>query len=263
MALLVANLANPAMAAIPASVETALRGLGLVMVVCDTHEQPALQDEYLLEMRAQLARAAVLLGAVPSPQLTAMQNAGERLVFVNRRSPAGPGQPYVGIDNRRAGRDVAAHFLAQRLTRAAIIHGPRGSSATLERMEGFLSAMRAGGASVPAACIATADGLDHVRIGQQAVAALLAVDPPPTAVFCLSDLIAYGARHALLAHGRPDIVLMGFDDNPLNDVIAPWLSSVRIPYERFGAAVAAAIERLAAGEAASETLLPYALICRT
>jgi LacI family transcriptional regulator len=116
---------------------------------------------------------------------------------------------------------------------------------------------------VAAACIATADGLDHVRIGQQAVAALLAVDPAPAAIFCLSDLIAYGARHALLARGRPDIVLMGFDDNPLNDVIAPWLSSVRIPYERFGAAVAAAIERLAAGEAASETLLPYALICRT
>jgi len=34
------------------------------MVLCDSHDRPDLQDEYLLEMRAQLARATVLLGAV-------------------------------------------------------------------------------------------------------------------------------------------------------------------------------------------------------
>ncbi len=46
------------------------------MVLCDTHERPEIQDEYLLEMRAQHARATVLLGAVPSPQLAAMEAAG-------------------------------------------------------------------------------------------------------------------------------------------------------------------------------------------
>src|SRR5579871_2703525 len=38
VALLAANLANPAMAAIAASVEAALRREDLVMVLCDTHE---------------------------------------------------------------------------------------------------------------------------------------------------------------------------------------------------------------------------------
>ncbi len=52
VAVLAANLANPAMAAIAASAETALRDAGLVMVLCDTHDRPELQDEYLREMLA-------------------------------------------------------------------------------------------------------------------------------------------------------------------------------------------------------------------
>ena len=36
-----------------------------------------------------------------------------------------------------------------------------------------------------------------------------------------------------------DSALIGFDENRLNDWIAPWLSSVRVPYEAFGAAIAA------------------------
>ncbi len=62
VALLAANLANPAMTAMAASIETALRRKGLVMVLCDTHDRPELQDEYLLEMRAQLVCATVLRG---------------------------------------------------------------------------------------------------------------------------------------------------------------------------------------------------------
>jgi LacI family transcriptional regulator len=59
---------NPAMAAIAAGTEVALRKAGYVMVLCDTHDVPSLQDEYLREMRAQYARGLVLLGAVESPQ---------------------------------------------------------------------------------------------------------------------------------------------------------------------------------------------------
>ena len=113
VALIAANLANPAMAAIAASAEAALRHAGLVMVLCDNHDRPDLQDEYLLEMRAQLARATVLLGAVASPQLKAMTAAGEALLFVNRRNPAARDAPFVGIDNRRAGADVADFMLAR------------------------------------------------------------------------------------------------------------------------------------------------------
>ena len=100
VAVLAANLANPAMAAIAAAAEVALRGAGYVMVLCDTHDQPELQDEYLLEMRAQYACGLVLLGAVDSPVLRDFVAAGEPLVFVNRRNPVpGGADRHVGIDD--------------------------------------------------------------------------------------------------------------------------------------------------------------------
>src|SRR5262245_19878382 len=44
VAMLAPNLDNPAMAAIAASTENALRDAGYVMVLCDTHDRADLQD---------------------------------------------------------------------------------------------------------------------------------------------------------------------------------------------------------------------------
>ena len=53
VAVLAANMANPTMPAIAAAAEVALRCAGFVMVLCDIHDKPELQDEYRLEMRSQ------------------------------------------------------------------------------------------------------------------------------------------------------------------------------------------------------------------
>lgn len=255
VAVLAANLANPAMAAIAASAEDALRRAGLVMVLCDSHDDPAVQDEYLLEMRAQMARAIVLLGAVDSPVLRRMQGDGAPLLFVNRRSPVGPA-PFVGIANREAGADVAAFFRARGILRPGVIHGARTSSATEDRIAGFVGGGAAGE-------VATVAGRDHQGIGY-ALALQVLAGGGPRGIFCLSDLIAYGAHRRLVEAGVAvpgEVVLVGFDDNPLNDWVAPWLSSVRVPYPAFGPAIWAALQAVWRGEV-PETVLPHSLIIR-
>lgn len=265
VALLAANLGNPAMAAIAASAETALREAGAVMVLCDTHDSPALQDEYLLEMRAQFVRGIVLLGAVPSPQLAACRAAGDPLVFVGRRPPDGPPAAFVGIDNAGAGREVADHFLARGMRDLALIHGPLQSSATLDRITAFRTRLAAAGAPLPAGRIATGDGIDHLAIGHTAMDRLIAAGTRPAGVFCSSDLIAYGAHRRLREAGidvPADVVLVGFDDNPLNDWVAPWLTSVQVPYRAFGAAIVEALAALSAGGTALRTILPHHFVVR-
>ena len=84
-------------------------------------------------------------------------------------------------------------------------------------------------------------------------------------IFCLSDLIAYGAHRRLTEAGLlvpRDVVLVGFDDNPLNDWVAPWLSSVRVPYDRFGPAVVAGLRKIALGHGV-ETVLEHHLVVRS
>jgi LacI family transcriptional regulator len=231
VAVLAANLGNPAMAAIVASMENALRGAGLVMALCDTHEQPALQDEYLLEMRAQRVQAICLLGAVASPALSALTEAGERLLFISRRHPDGVVAPFIGIDNGGAGRDVAGFFHARGIPDPGLIHASTASSATAGRVEGFCAAIHG------PVRIAHGTELDHMALGYRHALDVLADRTRQRGIFCTSDLIAYGAHRRLLASGLrvpEDVLLVGFDDNPLNDWVAPWLTSVRVPYDLFG-----------------------------
>ena len=245
VAVLAANLANPAMAAIAAAAELALRGAGFVMVLCDTHDQPELQDEYLLEMRAQYACGLVLLGAVESPVLRDFVAAGEPLVFVNRRNPVATGADrYVGIDNHAAGAEVARWFAQQGLGPVGLIHGRLSSSATAERVEGFRTTLAHAGIQMPAARVQTEPDTDHLQIGYQGMGRLLHAQPVPAAVFCTSDLIAYGAYRRAAEQGLlagPDYTLVGFDDSPLNPWVAPWLHAVRVPYDQYGAAIVTAL----------------------
>jgi LacI family transcriptional regulator len=270
VAVLAANLANPAMAAIAASIETALRDVGLAMVLCDTHDNPDLQDEYLSEMRAQAVRATVLLGAVRSKQLAnAMAGAGAGaapLLFVNRRCPIDKTAAFVGIDNQAAGAAVAKALHARVPKGAlAVVHGSLESSATAERIAGFRRQLQALGRSVLDVDLPAALGSDHLALGHAATAKLLAQPVRPAAIFCASDLIAYGAHRRLREAGiavPEDIVLIGFDDNPLNDWIAPWLASVRVPYAAFGPAIVAMLGEMWRGEKPDARLLDYTLVDR-
>lgn len=265
VALLAANLANPAMAAIAAAAEVALRNAGLVMVLCDTHDVPELQDEYLLEMRAQLARSIVLLGPVASRQLAAFRETREPMLFVNRRCPGDGRAPFVGIDNRAAGHDVAAFFIDRAVAPVAVIHGDMTSSATADRIIAFRARMAAAGRTLRDAQVVTDSGSDHLEIGYRAMGRLLVGRERPRGLFCASDLIAYGAARRAREAGLavPDgLVIVGFDDNPLNDWVAPWLTSVRVPYERYGDAIVAALQAAWAEAPRAETILAHELIVR-
>ncbi len=263
---LAANLGNPAMAAAAASIELALRDAGFVMALCDTHEDPAIQDEYLAEMEAQLARGIVLLVAVPSPGLDRLRAAGRPLVFVNRRDTGDEASPFVGIDDHAAGRAVADHWLARRQPGPfGLLHASLAFSAGRRRAAGFLERLAEAGIGEDRVARATGPGRQHLEIGRQGMARLLEADPRPRCVLCLSDLIAYGAYRCLTERGvgvPGEVELFGFDDNPLNDWIAPWLSAVRIPYEGMGPAVVGALAALLEDGLCDSRILPHRLILR-
>ena len=78
-------------------------------------------------------------------------------------------------------------------------------------------------------------GLDVAECGfepeaaARAAAAALARDDRPTAVFGLSDALAYGALIACRERGLAvpaDVSVVGFDGHPLSDLVAPRLTTV-------------------------------------
>lgn len=264
VAMLAPNLDNPAMAAIAASTEAALRRAGYVMILCDTHDRAELQDEYLAAMRSQLVQGYVLVSAVASPGLTGCLARGEAAVFVARRDPEGRAA-YVGIDDRRAGADAADHLIARGVTRFAVLSPEQGSSSSAAREAGFLDHLAARGIAAFAVRRARAAGLSHLAVGYEAAAGLVARDDWPEGLLCVSDLMAYGVYRLAVEQGvaiPARCVVVGIDDNPLNSWVAPWLTSIHIPYDRFGDEVVAQLDAIWRGERARERLLAHHLVVR-
>src|SRR5699024_6969542 len=99
---------------------------------------------------------------------------------------------------------------------------------------------------------------------------LLREAKPPQAVFCGNDPIAYGLYrrcHELGLRVPEDVAIFGFDDNPLNEWLAPWLSTVHIPLEELGYQISETMDRLLSNSGEDEYIpkhyLPYTLQVRT
>ena len=264
--LLIPDMTNAFYAAIAQSIESSLVEGDYAMILCNTGEDAAIQDAYLAEMRAHRVRGIALLGAVASPGLQAAGEYQTPIVYVNRKAPDGGGI-FVGIDNYGAGRAVADHFVDQGYRDCAALHGPAHSPASRERFAGYRDRLAERGCalSVPRAIEAKLTMED----GYRASAELFAQGRPPRALFCGNDQIAYGTFRRCRELGLrvpQDVAVFGFDDNPLNDWLAPWLSTVHVPYDEFGPAVKQALERLWAvpGGVAptAEILLPYSIKLR-
>jgi len=254
------------MGAVATSIEMALREDGKVMFLCNTHGNPDLQDAYLDEMRAHMVGAIVVVGAVESPVLSAHLADGDPIIFAIRKSPVGAA-PFVGIDSYAAGRDVANHMLAAGYDPCATIHGQLISSASREMLHGFRDRLVEGGGRLDERHVLECPSWS-IEQGYHVFSRLMEVRPRPRAVFCFGDNIAYGAHRRCVELGLrvpEDLALFGFEDNPLNEWLAPWLSTVRVPYMRFGPAIREIMNRLPASDAEADTphiILPHTLVVR-
>jgi LacI family transcriptional regulator len=80
-------------------------------------------------------------------------------------------------------------------------------------------------------------------------------------------MIAYGLHRAaeeLNIRVPEDLVIFGFDDNRVNDWLAPWLTTVKVPAFDFGPGIAELINKTtaAADDQVRSVILPFTLKIR-
>lgn len=261
VAMLIANLDNPVMATIAASTEAALRAAGYVMFLCDTHDRADLQDDYLYAMRSQGVQGYVLVTCVPSPGLKVFAQEGAPIVFVSRRNPCGAGA-FVGIDNVKAGADVADHLWSRGMKEFAVLFPTQGSSVTHDRVVGFCDRLASLGVSPAQIIRSEAPGRHHMEVGYEAARGLMAGTRWPQGVMCVSDQIAYGAYRFARESGvsiPEDGILVSIDGNALNAWLAPWLTSITVPHDDFGRQIVELLMTLWGGGGSAERILAHHL----
>ncbi|KQT62923.1 MULTISPECIES: LacI family DNA-binding transcriptional regulator [unclassified Aureimonas] len=245
---------------VSASLESALNAKGLSMVLANTEEDPDKQDGLLSDAQGLRAKAVVLQGAIDTPKLREMAARQNNLIFVNRQPAPGIVAPYVGIDNFAAGFAVGRYFVQRDYQNFVAIHGPRQYAGSSARLDGFLAGIGEAGPVMRFESPFSMEG--GYRYGT-----LLAANMSQRyAVFCGNDEIAYGVYRAATERQLqvPDqMVICGFDDNRLNEWLAPWLTTVKVPAFDFGPAIADLIEKVpTATKSCDRFILPFSLIQR-
>lgn len=119
---------------------------------------------------------------------------------------------FVGIDDHAAAAEMAQHALKHARWPIATVIGPRTSSASSAREEGFVAEARTAGITIPGSYRVsvplTLDG------GRAAAEHLFSLPNPPRFVLCGSDILALGVMsHAMeRSLGVPkDVAISGFD----------------------------------------------------
>jgi len=154
-----------------------------------------------------------------------------------------PGVPSVTIDDVAAGRMATQHLINLGHERIGVITGaPVGSPFTAEndRYKGFEAAMA--DARLPIDPMLESYGYFTIEGGEQAMTALLTQRTPPSAVFAMSDEMAYGAIRAMRSHGLQagvDISIVGVDGHDMSELLD--LTTVAQPVQDLGRIAAEAL----------------------
>jgi LacI family repressor for deo operon, udp, cdd, tsx, nupC, and nupG len=193
-------------------------------------------EQYHLERRTDGLLAVEVL--MSPDEAASVIERGVVLTSVGSRTA---GHPSVRIDNELVGRTAADHLVELGHRRIGMIGAQKNNPMSFDvpalRYNGFVHALAAQGVEFDDELLASGNfGVDG---GQEAMAALLDHDAPPTAVFSMSDEMAFGAIMELnerdLVAGR-DVSLIGVDDHEFSRVVS--LTTVHQAVADHGAAAA-------------------------
>jgi LacI family transcriptional regulator len=235
VAIVVLDVANPFFADVVHGAEMEAEESGVVVVVCNSGEDPVRERRHLEILEEQRVQG-VLITPVhdgPDSRLELLISRGTPVVLVDRGS-GHHNRCSVAVDDVLGGRLAGAHLLELGHTRIAYVGGPFSIQQVADRHAGVAGAI---GADGDLRVVETASL--SVAAGRRAAGEIadLPAGQRPTAVFCANDLLALGVLQEMSLRGLRvprDIAIVGYDDIEFASAAAVPLSSVRQPREQLG-----------------------------
>jgi LacI family transcriptional regulator len=244
--LIVADITNPFFTELVHVIEAAMQDAGYSVLLCDTDEDFAKEQNYLRILQTHRVDGVILAptGAGEAYQSLKALSARLPLVLVDR---ALPDLDAATVDSFAGAYEATSHLLDLGHRKVATIAGPHHLAPARDRLEGFRAALADRSIEVRP---------DFIRTGsfreEEAMAAaqdLLSGSDRPSAVFAANNHMMIGVMRAIanLRLSCPkDVSVVGIDDFPWANAFTPRLTVVRQPVEAIGrAAVRLLLARIA------------------
>lgn len=231
------EIANPFFGELAAAVEDEAEKHGYAVFMTSTRGSRDREITSLRRLRDGHVDGLVMMTNQPDDgTLAASLHQYGHVVLVDEDIP-GVNVPKIFVENREGAYGATRHLIRHGHRRIAHIGGPARLFSAIERLDGFTAALTETG--IQAAPGHVRQGEYSREFGHEAMRGLLSGTDRPTAVFAGSDFIAIGAMQAVREAGLSvprDLSLVGFDDMPFADFLAPGLTTVRQPAAEMGRA---------------------------
>ena len=260
----VTTIADPFIGEVVSGVEELAndKGYSVILANCNADPERELRVVRLFQER-RVDGILVLSSRVGALYMPLLSELKVPIVLINSHHPDQFAHS-VMIDN--LGGTVAAvnHLIRLGHRRIAYVGDQYGLQSDTERFAGYRQALMLADYPFVPELVVHANG--KADGSAPAMSRLLALESPPTAVFCYNDATAIGALRALRVHGLrvPEHVsVVGFDDLALASYTEPPLTTVRQPKQQMGRmAVEILCNLLAGAQEQTQIKVPGELIIR-
>ena len=210
-------------------IEDAAMASGYTIIVCASGfggEKERVQVQLLEEKRVD--GILVTPATTRVDHLRAVHEHGIKCVLMDTDNVGDSGMSSVGLDHVKGVEEAITHLASQGHRRIGFIGGLAGFPTVLAAAEGYRKALAQSDIPFDPSLVKESDGFG-VDSGFRCATELLARVPRPTAIFSFADFMAIGVLRA--AHDRrlripEDLVVVGYDNIPSSEFLAPSLTTV-------------------------------------
>ncbi|MBM4431963.1 MAG: LacI family transcriptional regulator [Chloroflexi bacterium] len=267
IALIVPDNSNPFFAEVSRVAEMVGFENDFSVILCNSDKNVDREAAYLEMLTAKQVDGIIFIAAGSSQEhLESIAAQGIPVVVADREVPQTLAD-VVLVNHEQGGYDATRYLLSLGHRRVACIAGPARLTPSSQRVQGYRRALAEAGIAIDEELVVSCT--ESYVGGEIAMAHLLRLDRPPTAVFTYNDVTAIGALRAARNVGVDvpgDLSIVGFDDIALASATVPALTTVAQPIADLATiATELLIERIrnvAAGRPGRRVVLDTKLVVR-
>lgn len=239
--ILAPNFTNPYYARILTGIGDAAAGAGysaLIMNTADDHQRELEAMDMLDKHRAD---GAICMAVSPKAGWL-LPYAQKHMVVQCCEYDPQLSLPYVAIDNAAATWAAMGYLYGLGHRRIAMISSANQYISTKIRRDTYRAFLREKQIGLRAEYLVRSDKVYSAKSGKRAARQLLSLQSRPTAIFCISDTLAFGAVTAAAEMGLrvpQDVSIVGFDDIEYTTMQHPYITTVAQPCYDLGRMAAA------------------------
>ncbi|MCJ8009373.1 LacI family DNA-binding transcriptional regulator [Lederbergia wuyishanensis] len=234
IAVLVPKLTNPFFAYLVESIEAKAAENGLQILICNTKYDKKRELEFLKYLKTKQVDGVIMTSIENSWEVIEAVTWSGPIVLCNEYSIKA-NVPSVRLNQMQGGYMGTKFLLKQGYTKIGYCWGGILSGLAHDRFFGFEKAMKESGLSINKNWLF--ENAFDIEDGRRIMHQIARMTEKPNALFTGSDEVAAGIISEAKKMGLKipdDIAVIGFDDQPIAEVIEPALTTIRQPINDIG-----------------------------